>query len=91
MLSHGREWSPEWRVGLHVYSCVGIHQQCLTRAGWRLAQRRRSVNPTTPADVTSDGNEGGECVLSRLGGPQPLKLHRVTDYFGKYTILMTAG
>ena len=38
----------------HLYlNCrrVGIHQQCLTRAGWRLAQRRRSVSATTPADV----------------------------------------
>ena len=28
------EWSPDWRV--YVYSCVGIHQQCLTRAGWEV-------------------------------------------------------
>ena len=69
MLGHGREWSPDWRVGLHVYSCVGIHQQCLTRAGWMLAQRRRSVNTTTPDDVTSDGNEGGSALSPVWVGP----------------------
>ena len=74
-----------------MYSCVGIHQQCLTRAGWRLAQRRRSVNATTPADVTSDGNEGGSALSPVWVGPKPLKLHRVTYCFGKSTILMTAG
>ena len=60
MLGHGREWSPDLRVG--------IQQQCLTSAGWRLAQRHRSVSAATPADVKSDGKEGGG-ALSRLGGP----------------------
>ena len=42
-----RYWRPEWinQTGVYVYStCVGLHQQCLTRAGWRLAQLHRCVN-----------------------------------------------